>query len=259
MPPGMKLADSIREDLRGGTVPVVPFFAFPDGDPTPLFDLVVAFCEARATTALGLVFPGRRVLAGIPGRRPAGRPVLEWDLFQFLYALKHRTGMPTALAVHYRDILDFGIYPYAQEGHKVGLDLLLVRDPILEELDYFSAEVVAGGIGFGLVAGAGFTAEAAARARPYLSGPLCFPDGITPPGPARLFAETALPALFRAPASSGRPAGRPAPRLPREASGRAGWYLEVPGPRPGLGPRGTRAWSDRLYAAVRDLREAGRD
>lgn len=258
MPPSMKLADSIREDIRGGAAPVLPFFAFPGGDPSPLFDLVATLCETRAMTGLGLVFPGRRVLAGVPGRRSPGRPIREWDLFQFLYALKHRTGMPTALAVHYRDILDFGIYPYAQEGHKVGLDLLIVRDPILEELDYFTAEVVAGGIGFGLVADAGFTTDAAGLARPYLSGPVCYPDGITPPGPARLLSETSLPALFRAPAASGRSADGPVPRLPREASGRAGWYLEVTGPRPGLGPRGTRAWADRLDAAIRDLREAGR-
>ncbi|MBP7865508.1 MAG: hypothetical protein KA419_06125 [Acidobacteria bacterium] len=258
MPPGMKLADSFREDARGGKAPVVPFFPFPTGDPSPLFDRVVALCETRPTTALGLVFPGRRVLDGVSGRRPAGRPVLEWDLFQFLFALKQRTGMPTVLAVHYRDILDFGIYPYAQEGHKVGLDLLLVRDPILDELDYFTAEVVAGGIGFGVVAGAGFTADAAGRARPYLSGPVCFPDGITPPGPARLFSETTLPALFRAPPCPGRPGSGPLPCLPREASDRAGWYLEVPALRPGLGPAGTRAWSERLDAAVRGLREAGR-
>ena len=227
---GARLPDCFGQAFLAGRRMVVPFFPFLPGAAEELFRLLLDLgTPPSSVPAVGLVYPGRRVLPGFPARRAERGQFSPFDLFQFAYALKHQTGLPTALAIHYRDILDFGIFPFAQEGHKVGLELFLVKDPLLEELDYFSAEIVSGGVSFGVVAGAGLSADAADRLRPYVNGPCCAPDGLAPPGPRRLFDCTEVPFLFCAPATAspeeeplpaaGRPGARPA--------GRLGWLLEA--------------------------------
>ncbi len=218
---GVRLPECFGQAAQAGRHVVLPFFPFVPGTEEELFRLLLDLGAPPASVpAVGLVYPGRRVLPGFPARRPARGQFSPFDLFQFAYALKHQTGLPTALAIHYRDILDFGIFPFAQEGHKVGLELFLVKDPILEELDYFTSEIVSGGISFGVVAGAELTADAADTLRPYVNGPCCAPDGLAAPGPRRLFDGTEVPFLFCAPAAAA-PEEEPVP------AGRVGWLLET--------------------------------
>ena len=93
----------------------------------------------------------------------------EWDVFQFCHALKHRSGMPAVLAVHYRDLLRFGIIPFGREAHRTGLDALLVGEPIPVELEYFSAEMSAAGVGVAFPIGRRRSRQSAMRLARYAS------------------------------------------------------------------------------------------
>jgi hypothetical protein len=145
------MKQAFAEAVYEGRRPVIPFFPFPLTRRPEAFRFLLATVDRAAPAAIGLVYPGRQVLAQHPALSPGPDEFSEWDLFQFIYAFKAQTGQPVALAVHYRDIIGFGVIPYGQEGHKVGLDTLLVRDPIPAELDYFAAEMLQHGVGLSFV------------------------------------------------------------------------------------------------------------
>ena len=142
----MKLVESISENTYKGTVSVIPFFPFSMENRQESFEFLKGFFNTFAPTAIGLVYPGRRTLGPWHDGNAWGKGH-EWDLFQYIYALKHQTGAPIVLAINYQDIIDFGIFPYAQEGHKIGLDTVLVSAPVVDELEYFTAEMTNGGVG----------------------------------------------------------------------------------------------------------------
>jgi hypothetical protein len=143
----MRLKEAFTECDFQGRTPVLPFFPFPLREPQAALDFLVTVFEEIPWSAAGLAYPGVSLAApGGEAALPGGTDDVEWNIFQFIYALKHRTGVPVVLALRYADILRFGIIPYGQEGHKVGLDALLARDPLPEELDYFTAEMAGHGV-----------------------------------------------------------------------------------------------------------------
>ncbi|MBN2430961.1 MAG: tryptophan synthase subunit alpha [Acidobacteria bacterium] len=156
-------ADAVYEGRR----PVIPCFPFPVNRRQKAFRFILELAERVAPTGIGLVYPGRQVFVQHPAVAPAPEEFSEWDLFQFVYALKAQTGQPVVLAIHYRDIVGFGVIPYGQEGHKVGLDALLVRQPIVAELDYFAAEMLQHGVGLSFIIDAGVDHSELTRLRRY--------------------------------------------------------------------------------------------
>lgn len=143
----MRLKEAIAEHGYRHENPVLPFFPYLHAHRRGLHQFLEQLSAAGPLTAVGLIYPGRPVLADWPVRADDWSLECEWDLLQFIYFLKQRLALPVVLAIHYLDICRFGVIPYAQEGHTIGLDALLVRDPFPEELDFFSAELSAGGVG----------------------------------------------------------------------------------------------------------------
>jgi hypothetical protein len=230
----MRLKDVFTECDYRGLRPVIPFFPFPRRDRPEALDFLARLLENLPDGAVGLAHPGMPDFpADAAAPEAAGEAAAEWDVFQFVYALKHRTGAPVVLALHYGDLLRFGIIPYGQEGHKVGLDALLVRDPLPEELDYFSAELAAHGVGLAAWLRAGLPAADARTLCGYATAFAYAEEGFDP-GPAR--AGESSPRMFW------EAQGAPAPVADLPADGRSGWLLPVtigtgsPGGWTGLDP-----------------------
>lgn len=239
------IKESIAAVHRAGLCPVIPFFPFPRRGAKAAGELLIALAGVPGIAALGLIHPGRRVFRDCPGGR---EPVSEWDLFQFLYSLKYQCGSPLVLAVHFRDIVRFGVIPYARESHRVGLDALLVKDPLPAELDYLATELAGCGVGLGFVAG-GPSPDGLGRTMQAFASALIYdPDGILErtgaAGPSR-----ELPVFLPAPPRSITVAGCP------------GWIME----NPLAGRSGHVDWENldgpaalaRLESAVAAIREKG--
>jgi len=143
----MRLKEAIADAFYHKRRPIIPFFPFLQGNEGKALSFLIQLAEKYPPTALGLVYPGRQVFRSQPVVKRPPETCVEWELFQFVYTLKAQTGLPVVLAIHYRDIMAFGVIPYSQEGHKIGLDALLVKDCVFEELDIFSSELAVGGVG----------------------------------------------------------------------------------------------------------------
>ena len=221
----MRLKEAFTECDYHGLLPVIPLFPFPRRERSGALDFLSRLLESLPHGIAGLAHPGTPASpAGGDEPGPAGAEVSEWEVFQFIYALKHRTGAPVVLALDYRDVLRFGIIPYGQEGHKVGLDALLVRDPLPEELDYFSAELAANGVGLAAWLRAGMPAAEARALRGYATA-FAYAEAEWDAGPAG--GGEGGPRLFR-------PAvGAPAPAVEAASDGRSGWLLPVAVSGPG--------------------------
>lgn len=214
----MRLREAIAESDYQERDPVIPFFPFPKSQRQEGFNFLKALAQKSAPAALGLVYPGRQVLAAYPAypEEPAG--YWEWELFQFIYAFTRQAGLPVVLAIHYLDILRFGIIPYGQEGHTIGLDTLLVTGLVMSEAEGFTTEMAANGVGVAFV-----LAESLAepdrtvlcnRASSFLYLPGAEDSGrieATARGRVRLFRST-----------------EQAPAIRRPGDGRRGWILEAP-------------------------------
>lgn len=240
----MRLKDAFTECDYRGLLPVIPFFPFPWRDRQAALEFLARLLEDLPQGIIGLAHPGApTVLPDAEAPDPAGGDIPEWDVFQFVYALKHRTGAPVVLALHYGDLLRFGIIPYGQEGHKVGLDALLVRDPLPEELDYFSAELAAHGVALAAWLGAGMPAAAARTLCGYATAfayAEASPDAAPPAG-----AEGRLRVFRQAP-------GEPDPGAGGCADSRWGWLLPVTGGT----VAGAGGWAGRDPAALAGTIEA---
>ncbi len=222
----MRLKDAFTECDYRGLLPVIPFFPFPRRDRTHAMEFLARLLENLPYGIIGLARPGMPTFPDIAdAAQAADEDISEWDVFQFIYALKHRTGAPVVLALHYRDLLQFGIIPYGQEGHKVGLDALLVRDPLPDELDYFSAELSAHGVGLAAWLRAGMPAVEARALCGYATA-FAFDEGDLDPGVAT--AGEVLPRVFR------EAQGTPNPDAGASRKGRSGWILPVTISGPGV-------------------------
>jgi len=156
-------ADAVYEGQR----PVIPCFPFPVSRRQKAFRFILGLADRVAPAGIGLIYPGRPVFHRSRAAAPLPEEFSHWDLFQFIYALKAQSGQRVVLAIHYRDIIGFGVIPYGQEGHKVGLDALLVREPAAAELDYFAAEMLQHGVGLGFVIDAAVPPAERDRLRRY--------------------------------------------------------------------------------------------
>ena len=234
----MRLKDAFTECDYRGVLPVVPFFPFPRQDRPGALEFLARLLEYQPYGIVGLAHPGRPVFPpGAAAPEPADDEIAEWDLFQFIYSLKHRTGAPVVLALHYEDLLRFGIIPYGQEGHKVGLDTLLVRDPLPEELDYFSAEMAANGVGLAAWLTEGMTAADARTLCAYATAFAYDEAGLASgEGGARVFRKAG---------------GAPAPAAVVSSNGRSGWLLPV-----AEGPVSSGGWTGLDPAALAGIIDA---
>lgn len=235
------LMEKIRETRRSGGAPVIPFVPFPQHDWKTGVDHFLEVWDSSSPAAMGVVFPGRRVFRRPPGARgnaasappgaacaPPAAPV-DWDVFRFCHALKSRSGMPLVLAVHYRDVVAFGIIPYAQESHKVGLDSLLIAGPALGDLDYLSSELGSANVGLSLVFDAAQPPSAWEAAAPYASRLAYFPPAPRGRPVPHCVLSRPVAVCFRgeprglgAPPETGKPSGpRAVPRSTHTA-----WILE---------------------------------
>lgn len=213
----MRLKDAFTECDYRGLLPVIPFFPFPRRDRMRAMEFLARLLENLPYGIIGLAGPGMPTFPDIEdAAQAADEDISEWDVFQFMYALKHRTGAPVVLALHYIDLLQFGIIPYGQEGHKVGLDALLVRDPLPEELDYFSAELAAHGVGLAAWLRAGMPA---AEVRALCGYATAF--AFTEADPENGLVEAGCPRVFR------EVRGAPSPAAEVSSDGRSGWLLPV--------------------------------
>lgn len=135
----MRLKDYFQECLWEGLTPVLPLYPFPIHDVEAGFLHLVDLARHLELGALGISHPGNSCV-----------DFDDWDLFHFLYALKYQTGLPLVLAARHRDVSSFGPIPYAQEGNRVGLDALLLREPCARDLEVLAAELTGNGIGLAL-------------------------------------------------------------------------------------------------------------
>lgn len=215
----MRLTEAFQQEWSQNRPPVLPFFPVPLPAEDSVWPFLEAVCQNTRLCALGLIFPGRRVLAGAAPSEPgAGNPD-EWDVFRFIWQLKRKTGLPLVLAIHYQDLLRFGIIPYGQESHRIGLDALLVRSPDPVELEYLTSEMSAAGTGLA------FRLESRDRAaqynllKSYTSAFLFLPGRVSPLPPAD-HPQSSPPLFFTA-----RPAQK-AGNNPGPATVRHGWLIE---------------------------------
>ncbi len=174
----MRLRESIDEAIYRGDTPVIPFFPFPVADRQAAFDFLLRLAATAPPEAIGLVYPGEAALDEVPARTVDPQKFSEWDLFQFIYALKHQAGLPVVLAIHYQDVIRFGVIPYSQEGHRVGIDALLIRDPEPAEMDFFSSELAVGGVGLAVMLSGGMSEAAIRDLLIYANAFAYFPDGL---------------------------------------------------------------------------------
>lgn len=217
----MRLRETIAEAHYQGRAPVIPFFPFPKSRRQEGFDFLVALGTKSAPAAIGLVYPGRRVLASYPPFIGEPDGYWEWELFQFVYALTHQTGVPVVLAIHYLDILRFGIIPYGQEGHAVGLDTLLVTGLAMDGADGFAIELAANGVGLAYLLDEGLAGPEVETFARQATSFLYLPR-----------ADEAVEAAARAHAKVRLFQNAAAARFPHPPGDRAGgWVVEAP-----LGP-----------------------
>ncbi|HOB51318.1 MAG TPA: hypothetical protein PK176_00955 [Acidobacteriota bacterium] len=213
----MRLKEAIAEHGYRDENPVLPFFPYLHEHRRGLHQFLERLVAAGPLTAVGLIYPGRPVLADWPVRADDWSLEREWDLLQFIYFLKQRLALPVVLAIHYLDVCRFGVIPYAQEGHTIGLDALLVRDPFHEELDFFSAELSAGGVGLAFVLDEDLPEPECERLAGYASAFLYWTAGAAAV-PGEWANRRADLRLFR----KAEPPSGPPP------AGRTAWVLEQP-------------------------------